>query len=469
MDDVMNASNQKTHRIIDLSAQQGTVPIRCFGGRDFLPDEAALRQLQEVAGLDGVESYIAVLPDVHHKAGNPSPSGTVVVTSGVILPRAVDDGMNCGMRSMATDLSARDLTPDVIDRLFGRLLETVPPAAHETPLVSAPDCEDMLVHGLGKLVEPLDLPPDELARTENGGRFELGLEPNAIREALPRRRIQKHCDSIGTLGTGNHFLELQEVVEVCDPEAARSLGLEVGQAMFMLHSASAKLGKRVLAEVHAEAEQLFRAPGASELFSIPVDTEIGQRYLACMTAAMHAGFANRAAIGALVRRTLKEVLGESSGLRLVGDSGHETIQPELHGGRELWVHRHGASHAVPPGRAVVDPELRALGLPVPVAGCLGADSFVCLGRPGIESTYDALPHGAGRVLGKEQSAERFDPAEVVAEVENRGVRLYRYGSDNIAGQAPWGFKNVAHVVRAMTELDLLRPVVRVRPLAALKG
>jgi tRNA-splicing ligase RtcB len=97
------------------------------------------------------------------------------------------------------------------------------------------------------------------------------------------------------------------------------------------------------------------------------------------------------------------------------------------------------------------------------------DSYVCLGRPGNESTFHALPHGAGRVLGKEASAERFDPTEVEAEIENRGVRLYRYGSDNIAGQAPWGFKNVAHVVDAMVAMDLGRPVVRVRPLAALKG
>jgi tRNA-splicing ligase RtcB len=468
MDEFMNhLTKDSDHRIIELSARGGTVPIRCFGGKRFLPDDAARLQLDEVAALEGVED-IAVLPDVHHKIGNPSPSGTVVVTSGVILPRAVDDGMNCGMRSMATDLSARDLTPEVIDRLFGRLLETVPPRIHATPLVNAADCEEMLVHGLEMLVDPLDLPPDEVARTENGGRIDLGIEPEAVRAALPKKRIQKYCGSIGTLGTGNHFLELQEVVEICDPEAARLLDLKEGQVMFMMHTASAKLGKCVLAQVHAEAEQMFRAPGASELFSIPVDSEIGQRYLACMTGTLHAGFANRAAITALVRRALRDVLGHGSGLRLVGDCGHETIQPELHGGRKVWVHRHGASHALPPGK-VADPELRELGLPVPVAGCLGMDSYVCLGRPGNESTFHALPHGAGRVLGKEASAERFDPTEVQAEIENRGVRLYRYGSDNIAGQAPWGFKNVAHVVDAMVAMDLGRPVVRVRPLAALKG
>jgi tRNA-splicing ligase RtcB len=445
------------------------VPIRCFGGERLRPDEPAQRQLDELAALPGVRE-VTVLPDVHYKSRNPAPSGTVVVTEGVIVPRAIDDGMNCGMRSMATELSASEFTPRLLDELFGRLLATIPPKKHEQPLLDERECEEMLVHGLGEVVEALDLPPDECLRTENGGRFDLGIAPEEIRAALPRKPIAKYRGSVGALGAGNHFLELQEVVEVVDVEAARRLGLTKGQAVFMMHSDSGKLGKRVLAEVHAEAERLHRAPGGSELFGIPVDSELGRRYLACLTATLHTGFANRAAITELVRRALREVLGDSSlRLSLVGDSGHETIQPEVHGGRELWVHRHGASHALPPSPRVGDPALRDLGTPIPLAGCLGADSFICLGRPGNARTFHSAPHGAGRVLGKDESASRFDPDVVEADVRSRGVRLYRYHSDNIAGQAPWGFKNVSDVVQAMSSQDLLRPVVRVRPIAALKG
>jgi tRNA-splicing ligase RtcB len=446
------------------------VPIRCFGGETLQPDEPAWRQLHEMAGLQGAREHVTVLPDVHYKSRNPAPSGTVLVTSEAIFPRAIDDGMNCGMRSMATDMDARAFTPEVIDALFERIKATVPLKRHEEPLLSEHDTEDLLVHGLAKMAAALDLPPDEVLRTENGGTFDLGIEPDAIRAALPRKPIAKHRGSIGALGAGNHFLELQEVVEVCDAEAASRLGLRQGQALFMMHSDSGKLGKRVLRDVHAEAEELYRTPGSSELFGIPLDSAIAPRYLACLTATLHTGFANRAAITELVRRALREVFGDPSfRLSLIGDSGHETIQPEVHGGRELWVHRHGASHALPPGDGLFDPALRELGFPVPLAGCLGADSYICLGRSANTSTFHSAPHGAGRVLGKDEAAERYDPDTVEDDVRQRGVRLYRYHADNIAGQAPWSFKNVAQVVDAMASQDLLRPVVRLRPLAALKG
>jgi tRNA-splicing ligase RtcB len=141
----------------------------------------------------------------------------------------------------------------------------------------------------------------------------------------------------------------------------------------------------------------------------------------------------------------------------------------MHHGRTLWVHRHGASHALPPSLSVADPTLRDLGNPVPLAGCLGADSYICLGLPGNEDTFHSAPHGAGRVLSKVDSAEKFDPDKVEQDVQEQGVRLYRYHSDNIAGQARQGFKNVEDVVKVMREQKLLRPVVRLRPLAALKG
>jgi tRNA-splicing ligase RtcB len=185
---------------------------------------------------------------------------------------------------------------------------------------------------------------------------------------------------------------------------------------------------------------------------------------------MHAGFLNRAAITHIVRRTMSEVLGDPSfELSLVCDSGHETIQPEVHDGKKYWVHRHGASHPRPPGRGVPDPLLADIGHPVPLAGCLGMDSYICLPGPGVGRSFCSGPHGAGRVQSKADAAGTYDPAAVEAEVRDMGVRLYRYHADNIAGQAPRSFKNVSHVVNAMVANELMRPVVRLRPLAALKG
>jgi tRNA-splicing ligase RtcB len=463
----MNPSTQ-SQKDTKSSSTTGPVPIRCFGGENLLPDELSRAQLEELAAMPGVEEYVTVLPDVNYKDRNPCPSGTAFVTTGVIMPRAVDDGINCGMRAMVTNIQASAFTPEVMDDLFGRIMENVPVKRHAEPLLTPEQAEDMLVHGMPSLVESLGLPADELDRTESRGVIDLGATPEEIRAALPKKPITKYRESVGALGAGNHFLELQEVVEICDEEAAARLGLTKGLAVFMMHSDSGKLGKRVLRPVHAEAEAAFRKPGASELFSIPVDSDIGRRYLACLTASTHAGFANRAAITNLVRQSLAGTL-EGATLSLVGDSGHETILPEMHHGRTMWVHRHGASHALPPSLAVADPALRDLGNPVPLAGCLGADSYICLGMPGNEDTFHSAPHGAGRVLSKVDSAEKYDPDKVEQDVQEQGVRLYRYHSDNIAGQARQGFKNVEDVVNVMSEQDLLRPVVRLRPLAALKG
>src|SRR6185436_18619814 len=162
-------------------ATQGAVPIRCFGGEALQPDELSWRQLADMDTLPGVRAHVTVLPDVHAKPRNPTPSGTVVVTNDYIFPRAIDDGMNCGMRSMATDMDARAFTPEVIDALFGRIKETVPAKRHEEPLLGEHDTEELLVHGMEKMVAALGLPEDELLRTENGGRFELGLDPDQIR------------------------------------------------------------------------------------------------------------------------------------------------------------------------------------------------------------------------------------------------------------------------------------------------
>jgi len=466
----MSRSTLALHQSIDLPRKQGTVPIRCFTNEELLPDASAQRQLEELAALPGVEEYVTVLPDVHYKDRNPSPSGTVVVTDGVIVPRAIDGGINCGMRSMVTSIPAAEMTPEVIDGLFGGLLESVPLKAHDDPLVTEEECEEVLVHGLGKLVGPLGLPEDEVLRTENGGRMDLGIDPDVIRANLPEKPIRKYRGSIGALGAGNHFLELQEVVEICNPEAARLLGIELGAAMFMMHTDSRKLGKRILSPVHAEAEAMFRAEGQSELWTIPVDSEIGRRYLACLTATMHAGFANRAAITHAVRSVLGDLFGDAKAdLRLVTDSGHETIQPEQHDGRTLWVHRHGASHVLRSPHEIVDPALAEIGHPVPLAGCLGMDSYVCTALPGITRTFHSGPHGAGRVLAKTDAAAKFDAAEVEADIRGRGVRLYRYHADNIAGQSPASFKNVTEVMGTMSALDLLQPVARLRPMAALKG
>jgi tRNA-splicing ligase RtcB (3'-phosphate/5'-hydroxy nucleic acid ligase) len=455
---------------LEIPTTPGALPIRCFTGEDLLPDEPARRQLAELAALPGLDRHVTVLPDVHVKSRNPTPTGTVVVSRTMLVPRAIDQGINCGMRIVATGVAVREFTAPVLDALFGRLVTTIAMAPHEPPLLTTEECERMLVHGLPALAGVLDLPPEDLRRVENGGRMTPLLDPSAIRAVVTAKAIGKGNPLLGTVGGGNHFVELQEIVEVLEPMAARRLGLVRGQAVFMLHTCSRRLGKQLLRPVCEEAERLAANGGpAPALWTIRLDTDLGQRLLAALAAATHAAFANRATVTHLLRQTVREVLGNSTlRLPLVYDCGHETIQREAHQGEWVWVHRHGASHAVPPA-TLDDPVLAEVGQPVPIPGSMGTDSFIGVAQAGVAQTFHSVAHGAGRVMEKATAAERFDAGQVEREVRNEGIRLYRYGKDNIAGQAPASFKDPRCVVDAMEAHDLVQPVVRLRPLAVLKG
>jgi tRNA-splicing ligase RtcB len=459
----------------ELGSPDGGLPIRCFTKEELLPDPAARSQLEELARVPGLDRYVAVLPDVHRKARNPSPTGTVVVSREVLVPRAVDQGVNCGMRMVSTGLPARDFTPERLDELFGRLRRTMPVRYHEKPIVDPEILASVLTHGLEKLIDPLELPSDELVRTENGGRVLPELEPEAIREHLTPARlakaIRKGGGTLGTIGGGNHFLELQEIAEVLDPAAAQRLGLEAGGAVFMLHTDARRLGRKLLEPAFEAAQEAARARGQTGgLWTVPADSELGERCLAALAATCHAGFANRAAVTQVVRRTLRAVLGDPSlALPLVYDCGHETILRERHDGEWLWVHRHGTSRAVPPAHLHHDPLLLELGQPLPLPGSMGTDSYLALARPGVEGSFHSVAHGAGRVLDKGAAAATYAEEQVEGEMRSRGIRLYRYGADAIGGQAPASFKNVHRVLEVMAELDMIRPVLRLRPIAVLKG
>jgi len=457
----------------DLLTGEGARPIRCFTGVQLMPDQAARQQLAELSVLPGLDEHVSVLPDVHYKHRNPSPTGTVVVSSSTLVPRAVDPGINCGMRMVSTSIPASAFTIDRLDQLFNRLIADIPIDARNTPVLSNDECERMLAEGLPVVADKLELAPGELNRIENGGHMTPSVDPDRIRGLLHGSAIRKGNPWLGTLGAGNHFLELQEIVEVFDQLAAYRLGLKAGDIVFMMHTDSRRMGKRALKPAF-EAALLAAAnghvPDPDSLWTIPADSEAGRNFIAGMAAATHCGFFNRSALTMMLRHAVRDVLHDQSlPLPLIYDCGHESIQLEEHGGRKLWVHRHGASHARPASELTHDPVLADIGQPVPIPGNMGSASYIGVTRPGVAATFHSVAHGAGRVMEKVHAAEQFDPEQVERDLGTVGVRLYRYGTDNIAGQAPASFKNVRGVVEAMESFDLIRPVVRVRPLAVLKG
>ena len=278
---------------IEISTGNGALPIRCFTGNELLPDKQSRRQLAELAALPGLDDCVTVLPDVHFKRRNPSPTGTVVVSRSLLVPRAVDPGINCGMRMIATSVPARELSPERLDRLFAGLIADIPIDARDAPLLSASECERLLAEGLPAVSDLIDLPPGELCRIENGGRITPYVDPDAIRAVVTAQAVSRGQAWLGTLGDGNHFLELQQIASVLDVPVAGRLGLRAGDAVFMMHTDSRRLGKQVLKPIFEEA---LHAAGDGHsphsLWTIPAESDIGRRYVAALAAATHAGFAN---------------------------------------------------------------------------------------------------------------------------------------------------------------------------------
>ncbi|PYM04880.1 MAG: hypothetical protein DMD82_13080 [Candidatus Rokuibacteriota bacterium] len=444
-------------------------PIRYYLTPELMPDPATVAELERLARLPELAHHVAVLPDIHRKARNPSPTGTVVATRDVLLPRAVDTGINCGIRMLGSSIDVADLEPLHLDRLFGALRQAVPLAEQPGEALSRAEVTEILGDPGGFCRRRFGVGDAELGRIEDGGRFDCGTEDvAAIAASVPERAARRGPRCFGTLGGGNHFLELQEVVEILEPEAARLLGLERGKAVFMLHTGSRALGSKTMR--HFVERLALAAPEGPPIQPLRFESEEGTSFARAVAAASHFGFANRIAISEALRAAVRDALADPSlELPLIYDCGHVSIKRETWNGERLWVHRHGASRALPPSRCDSDPVLSRTGQPVPIPGSMGHDSFIAVAAEGAIDAYCSVNHGAGRRLDKPEAAALFTAAMIEHEMRGRDIRLYRYGSGDIAEQAPGAFKDVSQVMRAMQLLSLARPVARVRPVAVLKA
>jgi tRNA-splicing ligase RtcB len=452
--------------------QNGGVPIRLFVTPDLLPDAATLAQLESLANVPGLAHHVAGLPDIHRKGRNPTPTGTVVVTKNALVPRAVDAGINCGMRILRSDIDVRDVTATELDALYGTVMRLVPGHQHEQHILSRAEVEEILVHGGAWCQKTFGLSDAELHCIEDRATAPTDTQDaEAILASVPRKAINKGRRRFCTIGGGNHFLELQEIVDVLDPETADRLDLRAGKAVFMLHTCSRGVASNVMRAYVEELAEKFLPPSAtpaSPLWSVPADTEEGVRFARAIAAAANFGFANRIVVTEKLRTAVHQVLHDTS-LSLLYDCAHVSIKPEQWGGEWLWVHRHGASRALPPSQLAEHAVFGTTGQPVPIPGSMGHDSFIGVADESAAAAFWSVNHGAGRVLDKPEAVARFTAAQVEQHMRDKHIRLYRYGTDNIAEQAPSSFKDVSQVVQAMTALSLAKPVVRVRPVAVLKG
>lgn len=444
-------------------------------------EEESLRQLRDACRIPTVQRVLAT-PDIH--VGYGVPIGSVIATAEVVIPAAVGYDINCGMRVLTTSLAAADADAGALARSIRRDIP-LGEGKRNIPMDRA-DFLEVLAGGVPALgsVKRREHPAwsflDPATEEREWGRIEEGGSMSGDPSALSPRAIERGQNQLGTLGGGNHFIELQEVVEVREPRAAAAWGLFEGQLVVMVHSGSRGFGHQVGEEYMSLARsKRYGEPHPSpELCYMPVDSKEGRAYLGAMHAGANLAFANRHLMAALVRKNL---IHHHPGVEvgLLYDVPHNMAKWERHGGRDLWVHRKGATRAFSAGRMEGTP-FAATGQPVLIPGSMGSPSYILAGVPENERSLCSANHGAGRRMSRTAAAGkvRFRGGKVVRpglisdeafRAAMEGITLICEDRRTIKEEAPQAYKDIDTVIEAVCGAGLARVVARMRPLAVLKG
>ena len=453
------------------------VPARIYASRklvDAVGGDKTLEQARNVACLPGIQRMSYVMPDAHQGYG--FPIGGVAafdLDEGIISPGGVGYDINCGVRLLRTDFSEADVTSKRRE-LLAQIFKDVPAGVGKggvtklTPSV----LKDVLVRGAEWAVANGYGTSDDLATTEERGRMK-----DASWDDVSARAMERGIPQLGTLGSGNHFLEFQKVDRIFDARAAAAFGLGAeGQVLVMIHCGSRGLGHQVASDYIQSMENAFgvRNLPDRELVHAPVKSSLGRSYYRSMCAAVNYAFANRQMIAHWVRDVFKRVLGTSEGMRQVYDVCHNVAKVEMHavGGveKELCVHRKGATRSFGPGRAELPEAYRAVGQPVIIPGSMGTASYVLVGTAEAEDlSFSSTAHGAGRAMSRQEALRRFRGERIRDELAARGIELLSTSWKGVAEEAAAAYKDVDEVVRVSDEVGLGRIVARVVPIGVMKG
>jgi tRNA-splicing ligase RtcB len=438
-------------------------------------DEAVARQLRGVASLPGIAGPALAMPDAHHGYG--FPIGGVAAfdprDGGVVCAGGVGFDIACGVRCLRTGLDAdevRDAARELADALFAAVPcgVGVPGAVR----LGAREVDALLAGGAAWAVKQGYGSRADLDYIEENGRMP-GADPEAVSETARKRQR----DQLGTLGAGNHYLEVQAVEAVFDPEAAAAYGIAEGDALLAVHCGSRGLGHQIGQDYMKEMLRQGPKHGISladkELACAPADSPLGRAYLGAMRAGVNAALANRQAIAHLAREAFARVLPEAR-LSLIYDVSHNTCKEERHrvgrAERTLLVHRKGATRAWGPGHPELPPRYARAGQPAFIGGSMGSPSYILAGAEGNAAlSFASVCHGAGRAMSRTGARKAFGGAEVIEALRTRGVVIQARSARGAAEEAPGAYKDIEAVVDAVCEAGLARRVARVAPLVCVKG
>ena len=441
---------------------------------DNAPEQAA-----NVACLPGIVGKSLAMPDIHWGYG--FPIGGVAAfdaDKGIISPGGIGYDVNCGVKLVRTDLTVQDIGHD-IKRLIDSIFNNVPSGVGEKGKLrlSTGQIDDVLEGGARWAVEQGYGWEDDLASSEENGRMTTA-DPSKV----DSKAKQRGAPQLGTLGGGNHFLELQKVEKILDPVAAKAFGIHsVDQIMVSIHSGSRGCGHQIASDYIRTMEQAIRKYNISvpdrQLACAPVNSNEGQDCFKAMSAAANYAWANRQLILHWVRESFESALGRKAdemGMACVYDVAHNICKLEEHEfegkRRKLYVHRKGATRAFDSSRSEVPAKYRSVGQPVLIPGDMGSASYVLVGTAhAMKETFGSTCHGAGRLMSRTSATHKFSANEVVSMLQGRGIYIKAASKDGIVEEAPGAYKNIDDVVRIAHGAGISKMVARLKPLGVMKG
>jgi len=436
--------------------------------------DKTLQQAKNVACLLGIQRKAYVMPDAHQGYG--FPIGGVAAfdgKEGIISPGGVGYDINCRVRLLKTDFYEKDIL-EKRKLLLSEIFKEVPAGVGKggTMRLSRKILEEVCTKGAEWAVQNGYGTKGDLLKTEENGRMK-----DADPSYLSPRAFERGIPQLGTLGAGNHFLEIQKVSEIFDQDVAKIFGIHsLGQIMIMIHCGSRGLGHQVASDYIRYMENKFGTKGLPdrELINAPIRSDLGSRYYKSMGAGVNFAFANRQMIAHLVRTVFNKVMGSSEGMDQVYDVCHNVAKFEQHTidgkEKEVCIHRKGATRSFGPGRKEIPEVYRGVGQPVLIPGSMGTASYILVGtKKAEELSFGSTAHGAGRVMSRHEAIRRFRGEEIKRDLERKGIELQSTSWKGVAEEASQAYKDVDEVVRVSHLAGIGQLVAKVVPLGVMKG
>ncbi len=469
------------HEIPKSHRHDMRVPARFYADGELLEmalDDKSLDQLVNTATLPGIVKYALAMPDIHQGYG--FPIGGVIATAlpdGVISPGGVGYDINCGVRLLATHLDFADVQPH-LNELASALQANCPSGVGRGGDIrlNSRELDKLVTEGSQWALKNGYATEMDLERTEENGRL-AGADPGKVSDRAKKRGL----DQIGTLGAGNHFIEVDRVDEVFDEKAAQRMGLFPGQIVAQIHCGSRGFGHQICTDYVKRFQKVIHKYGIQlpdrELVCAPLSSPEGQDYLAAMKAAANYAFVNRQVLTFLIRRSFDEALRgkvHKTTVYQIYDIAHNMAKIETHDvdGRsmEVCVHRKGATRAFGPGSPVLPDVYRDIGQPVLVPGSMGTASWVLVGTSGsMAQSFGSTCHGAGRTMSRRQAKRTIRGTALREELEESGIHVRAGSMAGLAEEAPTAYKDVDRVIEVVHGAGIAKKVARIVPVAVVKG